>query len=364
MRTTYGVPRHYGDRVGCERMCRIVITAVLLVLPQVTGASAQGDALPTLAAAPTERETNLIELQTRRSKLRWAGTFGAAAVSSSESEPDEDPTIFPIYHAEPDTTPEPERWSSFLPLLGEAAREQGFDLPLPLGFSVNYVHLERDIDVDDVDIRIAGGPKQSVKQFLQIDADSSVDVAIGRLDAWVLPFLNVHAYGGWQWNKSGINLNVTVPTGPVLPDIEFTVKDDGELDGPIYGVGATLAGGYEQWFMTANVDFAYAELDEFDSRFEGRVFGLRTGWNGAVFELPLRIWTGLSYYDTATTIDGKITAPNVGTVRFEVEQGPKNPWNTLIGANVGMSERIDVSVEYGFNFQDVQMLALVGTIRF
>jgi hypothetical protein len=272
--------------------------------------------------------------------------------------------IFPTYEALPQRRPSPNRWSSFLPIWGDAVREQGFDLPLPLGVSVNYIHLERDVDVEDIDISVDAGSRQSVSQLLQVSADSSVDVVISRFDAWVLPFLNVYTYGGWQWNKSNVEVAVTIPTPGPLPDIEFTVEDDGKLDGPVFGGGAALAVGYESLFLTSTVDFAFAKFDEFDSDFEGRVYGVRTGWNGEVGELPLRLWTGATYYDTATTIKGSVNVAGTGSVRYRVRQGPENPWNYLVGTNFGAGDRVDLTFEYGFNFRDVQSWMGGATYRF
>ena len=46
---------------------------------------------------------------------------------------------------------EKELWSSFLPLMGEEARKRGYDLPLPFGVNINFLLLERDIEVTDVE---------------------------------------------------------------------------------------------------------------------------------------------------------------------------------------------------------------------
>lgn len=273
--------------------------------------------------------------------------------------------LVPAWHeeSEPESKPEPERWSSFLPFWGKELREAGYELPLPLGFSVAYSRVKRDIDVDDIKLRINGGSKVSVKQFLQVEADSTVDVAIARFDAWILPFLNVYTYTGWQWNESNIKIDVNVPLDP-LPPLQFTIKDDGRLDGPFYGAGLMLAVGYENFFATSNVDLVHAEFDEFDSDFDGWIWGMRVGWDGECFEVPLRLWTGAMYFGTETTIESKINVPGVGRVKFEVEQGPENPWNAILGMNLGIHESIELVFEYGFNFEDVSVLVANVTYRF
>ena len=143
---------------------------------------------------------------------------------------------------------------------------------------------------------------------------------------WVLPFLNVYGYGGWQWNKSSMKLDVNVPLGPLLPPLQFTLEDDGRLAGPLYGGGAMLAGGYENLFATTNIDLVHAEFDEFDSDFEGWIWGARVGWQEEWFEhMSLRLWTGAMYFGTDTTIEGNVNVPGVGRIDFEVDQGPEHP---------------------------------------
>ena len=60
----------------------------------------------------------------------------------------------------------------------------------------------------------------------------------------------------------------------------------------------------------------------------------------------------------------KSKVAGVGTIRFEVNQEPENPWNALVGVNLGAGERLDLSFEYGFNFDDVTVLTGVATFRF
>ena len=50
--------------------------------------------------------------------------------------------------------------------------------------------------------------------------------------------------------------------------------------------------------------------------------------------------------------------------QVEVEQEPANPLNGLIGFGYEFNERWNVALEYGFNFDDITLLALTGTFRF
>jgi hypothetical protein len=276
--------------------------------------------------------------------------------------------LVPTYEKEPDLTPDltpgPQPLAPFLPIWGDAIREQGYELPLPMGLSVNYVNVKRDIEVEDIKVSVDGEQGQSVTNFLRTEADSDVEVVIGRFDVWILPFLSIYGYGGWQWNDSSVEVAVTIPTPGPAPDLQFTIQDNGTIDGPIYGGGTSLALGYESFFMVSSVDFAFAEFDEFDSDFEGRIFSTRVGRQATVQDMSVSMWIGGNYFDTELTIKGNVDLPSGQTVSFAVDQGPVHPWNGLVGANVGAGERIDLMFEYGFNFDDVTILTGGATIRF
>jgi len=280
-------------------------------------------------------------------------------------EVEEEPAVtFPVYDPDDEGVPEPERWSSFLPIFGRTVREKGFDLPYPFGLSVNYIHVDRDIEVKKLRVSVSGGPEIDLDPLLQVGANSSVDVVVGRLDVWLLPFLNVYGYGGHQYNKSDADIDVTIPPVGPFPPVSSRVHGSGKLEGPVYGGGFQVAGGYEWWFLTAGADFAFADFDEFDSDFSGRVYGVRTGWQGAFRKIGLRAWTGASYFDTRTTVKGRFVLSDSRVVQFKVDQRPQHPWNGIIGFNATPSKHFDLTFEYGFNFDDVHIYTLVGTARF
>src|SRR4249920_2960102 len=71
-----------------------------------------------------------------------------------------------------------------LPFLGEEARKLGHELPEPFGVGFVYANLGSSADVDNVNV---------------------------KLDAWLLPFLNVYGIVGKIKNKSDTHLEVTLP---------------------------------------------------------------------------------------------------------------------------------------------------------
>ena len=61
-----------------------------------------------------------------------------------------------------------------LPFLGDAARERGIELPLPLGVGLVYYGLHRSIEVTDVRVGRNGAPPASVSQFVQFASKADV----------------------------------------------------------------------------------------------------------------------------------------------------------------------------------------------
>lgn len=254
-------------------------------------------------------------------------------------------------------------WSS-LPFLGDLAREAGYALPLPFGASLAYNYVARDIEVTDVRVGVDGARLSSVSHVANFKARSVVDAGVLKLDAWLLPFLNVYVIGGYIFNDSDVNIRVTVPRpGPLPGTREFLIKAKTELEGFVGGGGLSLAGGYRQFFGMVDINYSQADMG-FDDRFHALIASGRVGWSGTVGAIPFRLWTGAAYWGTKNTAKGTVEVPEVGTVRFEADQGPKHPWNAVVGVSSALHRHFELFAEYGFNFSDVQFFAGGLTIRF
>lgn len=251
----------------------------------------------------------------------------------------------------------PERWSSFLPMMADEARKRGYDLPLPFGVSAIYNHIERNINVNDLRIGLNGGSPQSVSRFVNLGSTSKVDAAVGRADAWLLPFLDVYGLLGYLRNESVTQGEVT------LPGRTFSFSGETALEGVVAGGGITLATGYRDFFLMADANISQTDIG-FDDAFSALIVSIRTGWNGKFGKLPTRLWVGGMYWDTDNTARSTVNVPGTGTVSFEADQGPAHPWNASVGAQVGLSKQWEGMLEYGFNFDDVHIFAAGLTFRF
>lgn len=68
-------------------------------------------------------------------------------------------------------------------------------------------------------------------------------------------------------------------------------------------------------------------------------------------------------WDTARTIEGVVDIPGVGSVRYEVEQGPVTDWTIILGTNLEVADNFSLVLEFQF-LDDVRMVLGSATYRF
>lgn len=301
----------------------------------------------------------LVLIQPSGSRLSQAGLLISIlfAMSPARAAESTDPVAAGAVNNEP-------AHSSILPFMADEALKRGYELPLPFGASVIYNYIHRDIKVDDLRIGPGGGSPQSVSRFVDLGSNSQVNVALARIDAWVLPFVNVYGLFGYVHNESLTHGTVTLPVpGPGPGSQSFNFSGKSTLDGFVGGGGITLAGGYREFFLMGDVNYSQTDMG-FDDRFRALVASARTGWNGKIADVPTRLWVGVMYWDTANTASATVDVPGRGLVSFEADQGPAHPWNASVGTSVAFSKHFECFAEYGFNLDDVQMVAAGLTFRF
>jgi hypothetical protein len=256
------------------------------------------------------------------------------------------------------------RWSSFLPLMSDEASKRGIQLPLPFGAGLVYYHLDRAIEISDVRVGRNGAPPTSVSDFAQLSSDSRVNNLNLKLDAWILPFVNLYVIAGYIWNTSNTRIDVSLP--PLLPggpprQARLTVPT--AINGSVGGVGITLAGGYGRYFMTYDANFAQADLG-FDDKFKAVVTSLRGGWAGHVGKRPLQGWASITDWNTFATATGTVTDPGGGSLSFEVDQGPAYQFTYGLGAHYGVARWFEMAADGGIDGHGGWYLALVPVFRF
>lgn len=207
-------------------------------------------------------------------------------------------------------------------------------------------------------VKAGFGQLHDVSDLVAIDVTTHVATLAACVDAWIFPFLNVYLLGGRLENNADVHASFTVPDGGGSTNVVLDAILDQE--GTLLGGGMTLAAGYADFFLSLDANYTVTELDGVvDEEIRVALYTVRTGWNGTVNDLPLRIWVGGMYWDAERTIKG-----SVGPLNYEVLQGPADPFNFTLGSSLDLDESVQLVAEYAFNFEDLKMLTFGAAYRF
>lgn len=171
-----------------------------------------------------------------------------------------------------------------------------------------------------------------------------------KLDAWLLPFVNVFAVLGRVDGEARVGLSPAV-----APMLGGAARLDVKYDGLVYGAGLTLAVGHGNWFGSVSGTYTRGEVDI--GPLPGLVADNPRGIETLVV-VPkagyriegLTLWAGGYYQATEHTQAGAFRpGPPMGDVRFEVEVRDARKWGSLAGIRYDLTERWSFTVEAGFS---------------
>ena len=261
----------------------------------------------------------------------------------------------------------PRIWGHKLPFMAQKVVDMGYDLPLPYGIGLTYAKVDQDQLIDNLLAGINGRGKESFEFVTFTKVSSKNDTIQLKLDAWLFPFLNVFALLGKIDGEAPVDIDLDgngmlehldiscsgpPPNDPLcllLQDKTFTLPTIvSSFSGNTYGIGAVLAGGWNNWFVTIPFNFSYADMDTTNSdevvitvtpRF-GRVINL--GSRGT-----LALFAGGNYLDAELTITGQVSTPEEEIViDYTVSQSNKDKWNLLLGYNWDFNKHWSWMLEY------------------
>jgi hypothetical protein len=250
----------------------------------------------------------------------------------------------------------------------------GFELPNPYGFAFIGYWQKQDLTIKDLTISSGGGPVKDIT-FLDFKDPSVSNGSFQlKLDAWLLPFLNIYVLGG------GISGDTKVPLGIEGREL-LDYFDRGDLCGgaiepefcsralltevsPAYtgwnvGFGATLAGGWGRYFLALPVSLVWTNVSILDDNVKALNFSPRIG---ALFELgkfgTLAVYGGATYLHADIDVRGSATLdtsgsgiPGIGdetVIEYTIFQGNKDRWNALAGINWEIIKELSLHLEGGF----------------
>lgn len=281
----------------------------------------------------------------------------------------------------------PASQSRVLPIWGDEARARGYDIPEPFGIGYNYMNLRQDIIVDKIGFNAEKAVGQQILSKLLIDVGhtrSSNESHMLKLDTWVFPFMNVYGvYGKTKGSSTAQLKSVGFDVdAPLVENVPFDLNYEGKT----YGAGFTLAGGYNQFFGTFDLNYTKTNLDILDGDIKALVITPRVGYEFIFSPLisgqgntKLQVWTGAMYQDITQRFKGDVSKLNLpgeldelmnnpltgliaGNIKFDVEQHLAHKWSNIIGARLEVTRNFNITTEFGFNNRNSFLVS--GEFRF
>jgi hypothetical protein len=272
------------------------------------------------------------------------------------------------------------RWSDFLPLNKEMAGDA--DMPLPFGLGVTIYGQEQDMKLNgDISLTaatlllqgldpVAYGALTGASSTVTATADkveSDIDTKLVKLDAWVLPFLNVYGvFGEIEGDNKVVNASMINPTSLAATAVVQSAFGNVTYAGDVYGFGAVLAYSKDRWWGTLDYSYTETDLSISTSEIKTHTFSPRIGTTGQVGDFKGAIWIGGMHQDVDERQSGSVSAslPGFGTqtISYEVNQEAEEEWHFLVGGSVNLSEEMDLAIEGGLGDRESFMGSL--TYRF
>ncbi|GLB47707.1 hypothetical protein Y10_00750 [Neptunitalea sp. Y10] len=242
-----------------------------------------------------------------------------------------------IYFSEP--------YPYVLPIMGAKVHSVKIRPPLPFGVMVNALAGYQKLALDNMAVGFgnytnAGSPTMiDISDFVVFDETKAQTSTYNvRLDAWVLPFLNVYGIVG-KTKKADININLEKP---------FPLSVSTEVTGTYVGYGAMLAGAVGPVFVSLDGNQTYSYNPRLDKPAKISLAGLRTG---PVFkfnskpEMNVSFWVGAMYNhfngDTEGSIGALDLAPDAPAHINEMQTSLDNWYN-----NLGTVDQIKYAIPY------------------
>lgn len=195
-----------------------------------------------------------------------------------------------------------------LPILGDKVHHAKIRLPYPMGVMFNALVGRQDLSLSDMALGFGRYSDPAPPNMIDVsdiiafdDITAQTSTFNMRIDAWLLPFLNVYGIVG-QTKKADISVNLVKP---------FPLEVNTEVSGTYVGYGVMTAGAVGPLFISLDVNRTYNYNPRLDDPAKVLIGGLRTG---PVFrfknnpDMNITLWTGAMYSHFNGETDGTIAA--------------------------------------------------------
>jgi hypothetical protein len=293
------------------------------------------------------------------------------------------PTLEERELGEPNIDDDGERviWHRKLPFFAQQVVDLGFDLPNPYGVAFVTAHIQQDLILDNLIIGVNGPPNQEI-DFVDFGTPNVENTAQQlKLDAWVLPFLNVFSTIGVFDGDAAVPLKIEgADLFPALcaitPSAPACVRTYSEIAKPKYegtniSIGINLAMGWDRFFVTLPVTYVWTDVDIIDNTVTALNITPRIGMTGDMGDRgTVAVFMGATYLRAEVDIAGTVDFVTPGgpdgdmtTLAFSISQRNKDRWNYLLGFNWELNKSWSVTAEAGFGGSRENFIGVV-TYRF
>ncbi len=282
----------------------------------------------------------------------------------------------------PDLGNAPYKYDYLFPFWGKKLASRGISFPLPFGIGINYAYVKQGVDITGVNVAVNDSKYVDLSKVVKFDhVTSNVKVMNGRLDLWLLPFLNVY----------GLATYVVDSDTDVLLSEPFALRAGASQSGYGGGFGATAAFGFWGFFGVVDANVAWTKMEKLGAPVRTFLLTPRVGkrfrlgrsvwlasWVGAMrqtieadtegsislkdaigapagsFEAKVASWYN-SLPPGQQAVVGSLVDGLGGsagsrdpTIHYKLNKSLTDPWNLLIGAEIDLHKRVQMRMEYGF----------------
>jgi hypothetical protein len=218
------------------------------------------------------------------------------------------------------------------------------ELPKPVGIGFDVFSMDQGYVISDLSLAIPGFDVSAVSG---LEVDNSITELNVKVDAWLLPFLNVFGIVG---KIDGTTLVDLRRASIVLPFQNIQI----DYDGTVYGGGLTLAIGKGRYFGSLTYTYTESNLGgDFDSSVQAQTLMPKVGLSGDHGSF----WVGAFYLSAEETHRGTTTVPILGTVGFDIALQEEEALSYTIGGAVHWGERFTLTMEGGFSGRTTTLIS-------
>jgi hypothetical protein len=205
-------------------------------------------------------------------------------------------------------------WPYVLPVMGKKATARGFDLPYPVGVSMQYFWQQSDIIIDNLQVGFNNGQKYELDEVVRFDkAQATTGAVTLRPDFWLFPFLDVYGIFGYGAASTDVGFGIWVPDSNNVPTEILSTGSKVEFNAPTIGFGMTPTFGVAGLFVALDMNFSWTDVPQLEGPAKAFVFGPRIGksFKFKKEDMNLSVWTGGFRVNLSSGTEGSLNLDEV-----------------------------------------------------